>query len=170
MYISCAVLQTLFMQHQRHCFVLSPRYAHATIVCAFLAPKTLQSSIDSGLKGVCHQTVLPGADHASVVVPALAEQTPVVSNQVQIQVVCRHLGFAVLNLLKRALIEVQWRSACMQQSASTHAPCTFGLYIWPVHLACTFGLHIWPAHLACTLPLGERPHVIRLVASLCIET
>ena len=102
------------MQHQRHCFILLD--AH------------LPQSFTHFLHSQWHffptsRINSPGADHAGVVVPALAKQAPVVSNQVQVQVVRRHLGFAVLNLLKSALVEVQWRSACMQQSALPHLPC-----------------------------------------------
>ena len=87
----------------------------------------------------------PGADHASVVVPAFAEQAPVVPNQVQVQVVCRHLGFALLNLLKCALVEVQWRSACMQHSA---LPLSLSLSLSLCHGRREHMLSIWLRHYA----------------------
>ena len=99
------------MQHQRHCFILLDAHVPFTHFSHSWWHFFPTSRIDS-----------PGADHAGVVVPALAEQAPVVPNQVQVQVVCRHLGFAVLYLLKCALVEEQWGSACMQQSKLPHLP------------------------------------------------
>lgn len=60
-----------------------------------------------------------------MVVPALAEEAPVVPDQLEVQVVGSHLALPVLNLLQGSLVHEQRRCACTHHTISPHV-----LHIW----------------------------------------
>ena len=86
----------------------------------------------------------PGADHACVMVPALAEQAPVVSNQLQIQVVGGNLTLPVLNLLQGSLVHEEWCCPCThhthRQLGSSMDPCLLLLFF--LYVFCLYVLNV----------------------------
>lgn len=63
----------------------------------------------------------PGADHAGVVVPALPKEAPIVSNQLEVQVVGCHLRLPVLNPLQGSLVHEQRCCPCTPLHTCTQA-------------------------------------------------
>mmetsp|Transcript_25690 Transcript_25690/g.55954 ORF Transcript_25690/g.55954 Transcript_25690/m.55954 type:complete len:201 (-) Transcript_25690:867-1469(-) len=78
-------------------------------------PHGLQALLAHNGQGLTHG--VPGANQTSVVVAALAEPAPVVTNQVQVQVVCGRGAAALLDLLHSTLTQEQRSSAWWARQA-----------------------------------------------------